>query len=129
VSGRKYVFPPNDQKLESLAWSADGVSLTMNGAETRCACGFKSGSGAKAPTGPTRTSRRGVGGVDEGRHLRGEAGLHRDRYTLTATLQFTGDEVRCALETNVGFGPPGSPRWSESANKPARESARSTVQP
>ena len=105
VSGKKYVFPPNDQKLESLAWSADGVSLTMNGTETKIACGFKEWKRGKGAYGAYKDEPAAASGAwtKDDTYVAKQV-FTETPYTLTATLQFTGDEVRCALETNVGFG-------------------------
>jgi CubicO group peptidase (beta-lactamase class C family) len=105
VSGKKHVFPANDQKLESLTWSADGVSLTMNGAETKVACGFKEWKRGKGSYGSYKDepAAASMAWAKDDTVVIKQA-FTETPYTLTMTLQFSGDEVRCAFETNVGFG-------------------------
>lgn len=110
VLGKKYVFPANDTKLESLTLEAgkDGaVTLVtrVNGTERRIAC--ERGAWAKG--------RAAWGRLPEQPAAASGAWTKDDTYTarvcftetpfvVTIRLTFTGGEVRCESESNVGFG-------------------------
>jgi CubicO group peptidase (beta-lactamase class C family) len=112
VAGRKYVFPANDRKLESVALETGGADRTVTlvarvgGAERRVACGV----------GTWRKGRAAWGRQPEQPAAAAGAWTADDTFTtkvcftetpfiVTVRLQFTGDEVRCESEWNVGFGP------------------------
>lgn len=111
VAGRKYVFPTNDRKLESIKLEAEGkdggVTLVTRwgGAERRIACG----------QGAWRKGRSAWGRLAEQPVAAGAAWAGDDSFTaklcffetpfvVTVRLKFTGDEVRYEAESNVGFG-------------------------
>jgi CubicO group peptidase (beta-lactamase class C family) len=112
VSGRKYVFPANDRKLESVAIESVGtdgpVTLVtrVGGVERRVVCG----------PGTWKTGRAAWGRLPEQPAAAGGAWTADDTFTakicftetpfvVTVRLQFTAGEVRCESEANVGFGP------------------------
>ncbi len=118
VLGRTFVFPANDQKLESLSFStlvSDGwlVTRSINGTETSLKCGH--GRWLKGD-GLLGASPRGPLGALATEPLAGSAAWTADDtfvikicaretpYQTTFTLKFAGDEVSVQSQTNVGFG-------------------------
>jgi CubicO group peptidase (beta-lactamase class C family) len=118
VFGQPFVFPANDQKLESLSLTplvSDGWLLTrrINGTETVLRCGHGrwlngNGSLGAAPRGP-------LGALDSEPLAASAAWTADDTFTVkvcaretpyqtTFTLQFADDEVTVRSQTNVGFG-------------------------
>jgi hypothetical protein len=118
VFGRPFIFPANDQKLESLSLTplvSDGWLLTrrINGTETVLRCGHNrgldgNGSLGAAPRGP-------LGALDAEPLAASAAWTANDTFTIkicaretpyqtTFTLQFADDEVTVRSQTNVGFG-------------------------
>jgi CubicO group peptidase (beta-lactamase class C family) len=112
VSGKKFVFPPNEQKLEAatLVSGDDGdVTLVMqvNGAEQRVACGrgtWQKGELAwgRFPERPVAASGAWTGDDT----LTAKFCFVETPFTMTVRLKFNGDEVRLTSESNVAFGPP-----------------------
>jgi hypothetical protein len=112
VWGRKYVFPTNDQKLESITLEEgdkDGeviLSARFNGAEQRIACGrgaWRKGRGAwgRLPAQPVAAS----GGWTGEDTFAAKLCFYETPLLFTARLKFSGEEVRCEAESNVGFWP------------------------
>jgi CubicO group peptidase (beta-lactamase class C family) len=112
VAGKKYVFPTNDRKLESIKIESNGknggVTLTarFDGAERRIACSH----------GGWQKGRTAWGRFAEQPAAASAAWTGEDTFTVklcfyetpfvvTLRLKFTGDEVSYATESNVGFGP------------------------
>jgi CubicO group peptidase (beta-lactamase class C family) len=111
VSGRKYEFPANEQKLEALTLESDGkdgaVTLVtrFNGAEQRVVCGpgaWRKGRGtwARLPVQPVAASGAWTGDDT----FTAKLCPYETPFIITARLKFSGDEVRCDAESNVGFG-------------------------
>jgi CubicO group peptidase (beta-lactamase class C family) len=111
VWGRKYEFPANDQKLESVTLEDGGkdgaVTLVArsNGAEQRIVCGrgaWRKGDGAwgRLSTQPVAVSGAWTGDDTFAAKLC----FYETPFIYTARLKFSGDEVRCDVESNVGFG-------------------------
>lgn len=116
VAGKKYVFPPNDSKLESLvlAPDADGrgatVTLVLDGAPTSILCGYQDWKRGKGTYGAYKDEPAAATGAwSKGDTYVAKEVLTETPFSVTLTLQFAGAEVRCALETNVGFGPTKKP--------------------
>jgi CubicO group peptidase (beta-lactamase class C family) len=112
VSGKTYEFPANDQKLESLRLEGDGKEGTVtlvarrNGVEQRIACGrgaWQKGRGAwgRLATQPVAAS----GAWTEDDTYTAKLCFYETPFIFTARLKFSGDEVRCDVESNVGFWP------------------------
>jgi len=105
VLGKKYVFPENDQKLESLTLAADALSLRIAGADRRIACGYQEWKRGKGSYGAYQEEPAAATGA----WAKNDTYVVKQVFTetpfyVTATLRFMGTEVSCALETNVGFG-------------------------
>jgi CubicO group peptidase (beta-lactamase class C family) len=112
VAGKKYVFPTNDRKLESIKIESDGKdgSLTLvtrvDGAERRIACGrggWQKGRAAwgRFPEQPAAAS----GAWTEDDTYTAKLCFYETPFLVTIRLKFAGEEVRCQAESNVGFGP------------------------
>jgi hypothetical protein len=115
VSGTRYVFPENPQRLEAMALEVakDGSATlvaTYNGAERRIVCG----------KGEWRKARLAVGPFPEQPAAASGAWTTPDTYTakivlyetpfyLTLTLRFAGEELTYGAEMNVNFGPTKQP--------------------
>jgi len=105
VAGKKYVFPANDSKLESLVFTPESLTLKLNGAETKIPCGFQDWKPGKGSYGAYRDEPAAATGAwsKDNTFVVKQVFVETPFY-LTLTLQFTGTELSCALETNVGFG-------------------------
>jgi CubicO group peptidase (beta-lactamase class C family) len=112
VWGRKYEFPANGQKLESVTLEGGGKGGTVtlvvriNGAEQRIVCGrgaWRKGRGAwgRLPTQPVAAS----GAWTTADTFTARLCFYETPFIFTARLKFSGDEVRCDVESNVGFWP------------------------
>jgi CubicO group peptidase (beta-lactamase class C family) len=112
VWGKKFTFPANDQKLESIILESAGkdgaVTLItrFNGVEYRIVCGrgiWRKGRGAwgALPEQPVAAS----GAWTEDGIFTAKLCLYETPFIFTVRLKFTGDELRCAAESNVGFWP------------------------
>ncbi len=110
VRGRKYAFPTNDQKLESVALEEGDkegeVTLVarFDGAEQRIVCGrgaWRKGQGgwSRLPAQPVAAS--GAWTADD--TFAARLCFYQTPFIFTARLKFSGDEVRCEMESNVGF--------------------------
>jgi CubicO group peptidase (beta-lactamase class C family) len=112
VWGRKYEFPANGQKLEAVTLEGGGKGGTatlvvrFDGAEQRIVCGrgaWRKGRGAwgRLPAQPVAAS----GGWTADDTFTAKLCFYETPFIFTARLKFTGDEVRCEAESNVGFWP------------------------
>jgi CubicO group peptidase (beta-lactamase class C family) len=112
VSSRKYEFPTNNRKLESIALESDGkdeaVTLVarFDGVERRIVCGrgtWRKGRGTwgTSPEQPVAAS----GAWTEDGTFTAKLCFYETPFILTLRLKYSGDEVRYAFESNVGFGP------------------------
>jgi CubicO group peptidase (beta-lactamase class C family) len=122
VLNRKFVFPANDQKVESLVLSSSdsGKALTltarMDGKEVTIPCGFQEWKKGRAPLYGGRLAQF----PDE--PIAGTFAWASDDvcvvkscacetpYHTTLTLKFDGDQVTLDSETNVAFGPTKRPQ-------------------
>lgn len=112
VSGKKYAFPDNDRKLESITFEcgdkADPQALVVrsHGVERRISCGVAEwkkgnltlGSGSDQPVAVS-----GAWTADDTFTVR--ICFCETPFLDTLKLSFNGDELRCELESNIGFGP------------------------
>jgi CubicO group peptidase (beta-lactamase class C family) len=110
VSGKKYAFPVNEQKLEELTLEADGAdgSVTLvvrfDDATHRIVCGrgaWHKGRGlwGALPVQPVAAA----GAWTAADTFTAKVCLYETPFIFTVRLQFAGDEVRCDVESNVGF--------------------------
>ena len=116
VFAKRYTFPANDRKLESLALEGPGqdgaVALVAKvaGVERRIACGrgaWQKGRLAwgRLPEQPAAAS----GAWTEPDTFTAKLCFYETPFIATVKLKFTGSEVHCSSETNVGFGPTKDP--------------------
>ncbi|MGH7193801.1 MAG: serine hydrolase domain-containing protein, partial [Candidatus Saccharimonadales bacterium] len=119
VVGKKYVFPANERKLEAITLESGGNKLVtlgarVDGREQRIECGSEWRKArlawGRAPEQPAAAS----GAWTSDDTFTAKLCFYETPFTATVRLKFTGDEVRCASESNVGFG---SPRETELVGK------------
>jgi CubicO group peptidase (beta-lactamase class C family) len=110
VSRRAYVFPANDDKLESVAveFGAEGALLVIRkaGQESRVPCG--SGGWRRGSTlvmGGTAQKVAGSGAWTSEDTFTAKIAAYETPFVVTIALQFKGDELLLDADTNVGFGP------------------------
>jgi CubicO group peptidase (beta-lactamase class C family) len=112
VAGKKYVFPTNDRKLESIKIESEGkdgdVTLVtrFNGVERRIACGHGAWQKGRAAWGRFPEQPAAASGAWTGDDtFTAKLCFYETPFTVTVRLKFSGEEVRCQAESNVGFGP------------------------
>jgi CubicO group peptidase (beta-lactamase class C family) len=115
VSGKRFVFPANDRKLEAIALESDdkGDALVarVDGIDRRIPCGrgeWKKGRVAFARFPEQPASASGAWTGDD--TYTAKVCLTETPFILTLRLRFSGDEVAFDSESNVGFGPTKAPR-------------------
>ncbi len=130
VSGRKYAFAPNERKLEAIRLESNGnnnvVTLVArcDGVEQRISCG--AGVWQKGRIGFPNAANRGLGPLTWGRlpeqpvaasgawttddTFTAKLCLYETPFIVTIRLKFSGQELQCDSEANVGFGPTREPQ-------------------
>lgn len=117
VSGKRFAFPANEQKLESVGLDvgADGQGVTLatriGGVERRVACGKGEWKKARHPFGPYPDQPVGVSGAwttDDTYTVKMCA--YETPFVATFKLRFSGDQVAFDQEVNVSFGPTKQPQ-------------------
>jgi hypothetical protein len=112
VAGRKYVFLPNERKLESLTLETDGkdgaVTLVarVDGSARRIACGHSAWQKSRTSWGRQREQPAAAAGAwtaDDA--FTAKVCFTVTPFIATLRLKFTGDELHLESEWNVGFGP------------------------
>jgi CubicO group peptidase (beta-lactamase class C family) len=117
VSGRKYVFAPNERKLESLTLESDGkdAAVTLiarfDGVERRIACGrgaWQKGrvAWAQLPEQPVAAS----GAWTANDTFTAKLCFYETPFIITIRLKFSDQELQCDSESNVAFGPTKEPQ-------------------
>ena len=116
VSGKTYVFAPNERKLESLRLETGGtdgavtVVATVGGAERRVECGR--GAWLKGRSAWGRLAEQPVaaaGAWTAGDTFTAKLCFYETPFVVTVTLKFAGEELHLTSESNVGFGPTREP--------------------
>jgi hypothetical protein len=112
VSGKKFEFPANDRKLESMTLETDGKdgSVTLiaqvNGVEQRIVCGHGAWHKGRAAWGTLPVQPVAASGAwTDDDTFTAKLCFNETPFIFTTRLKFSGDEVRCDIESNVGFGP------------------------
>jgi len=111
VTGRRYAFPANDEKAESLALeiARDGevtLATRFAGREARVPMGFgKWGREALVPSGGRDERASASGAWTSPDTYEARISLRETPFVLRAKLRFAGDEVTFERSANVGFGP------------------------
>jgi CubicO group peptidase (beta-lactamase class C family) len=112
VAGKKYVFAPNERKLESITLDGDGkdgpvtIVARIDGTDRRIPCGrgaWQKGRLAwgRQPEQPAAAS--GAWTADD--TFTAKLCFYETPFIVTVRMKFTSDELRVASESNVGFGP------------------------
>jgi hypothetical protein len=108
VSGKRYVFPANDAKLESLelTFGPDGAVLTarQDGRASRVPCGHAWRRGDALPTNGVAEKIAGSGAWTADDTYMAKLAAYETPFVMTLALQFKGDELLVDTEYNVGFG-------------------------
>ncbi len=108
VSGKRYVFPANDAKLESLelAFGPDGAVLTarQDGRLSRVPCGRSWRRGAALLTNGVAEKIAGSGAWTADETYTAKLAAYETPFVMTVALQFKGAELLVDTEYNVGFG-------------------------
>ncbi len=112
VLGKKYVFPANPHKLETIALFGDGkdgaVTLVaqVGGAEQRIACGRGTWQKGRLAWGPLPLQGVAASGAwTDDKTFTIKLCFYETPFIVTVALRFAGNELHCTSETNVGFGP------------------------
>ncbi len=109
---KKYVFPYNERKLEAISLSvsdkidaAPALVLRIDGTEHRVACGRGEWLPGRVALGSPAARPAAVSGAwtaDD--TFTAKICLYETPFITTMRLKFSGDELRCNVESNVGFG-------------------------
>ncbi len=117
VSGKTYVFPPNEQKLETITLTGTGnndpVTLVarLNGAEQRIVCDRGEWRRGRLTWGPYHDQPAAACGAwTEDDTFTAKLCLYHTPYVFTVRLKFAGQELRYDAEANVAFGPTKQPQ-------------------
>jgi hypothetical protein len=109
VSGRNYLLPANEDKLEAVTLQTGTAGTTLalrwGGRESRVACGFLEWRpGGTLPAGGSEQRVAGTGAWSADDTYSAKLCAYETPYCLTARLRFSGDEVVLDREWNVAFG-------------------------
>jgi CubicO group peptidase (beta-lactamase class C family) len=115
ISGKRFVFPTNAQKLEAITYeSAAGRSPTLvlrvNGADHRLASGHGAWQNGRMTYGSMTNQPVAVAGAwtaDD--TYTAKFCFHETPTSVTANLRFSGDRLYFNAEYNVAFGPTKQP--------------------
>jgi CubicO group peptidase (beta-lactamase class C family) len=116
VAGRRYVFAANERKLEALTLENDGnnkvVTLVVRcaGVERRIACGCGTWQKGRMAWGQLPEQPVAAGGAwTAADTFTAQLCFYETPFVVTIRLQFSGRELQCSAEANVGFGPTREP--------------------
>jgi hypothetical protein len=115
VAGKKYVFPANPRKLESIAMETGEngeatLVLRIDGAEHRILCGRDAWCKGRAAWGllqPQPVAASGAWTDDD--TFAAKLCFCETPFIITLRLKFSGSELQCDSEWNVSFGPSKEP--------------------
>jgi CubicO group peptidase (beta-lactamase class C family) len=108
--GKKFVFPSNSQKLESLALreGKDGaitLDLFVGGDKQQIQCGAGKWLNDKFAWGPIATQPAAAAGAWTAEDTyTAKLCFYETPFVVTLDMKFKGDEVRLSSQSNVGFG-------------------------
>jgi CubicO group peptidase (beta-lactamase class C family) len=109
VSGKTYLFPANDDKVEAVAaeFGAEGAVLVIRkgGQESRIPCGrgeWRKGSSFVVNEESQKVAASGAWTADD--IFTAKLAAYETPFIATLALQFKGDELLLNSDTNVGFG-------------------------
>jgi CubicO group peptidase (beta-lactamase class C family) len=111
VSGKKFVFPANNRKLEAITLETDEKDGTVtlvarfDGVEQRIACGRDSWTKGQLGWGRFAKQPAAVSGAWTGDDVfTVKCCCYETPFILTLGLKFSGQELHLNSESNVGFG-------------------------
>ena len=117
VTGKKYAFPANERKLESIALETDsngeGVTLAVrsDGAVQKIPCGFGKWEKGRLAYGAFAEQPAAASGAwTDADTYKARICFYETPFCVTMTLRFSGDQLLCDTESNVGFGPTTQPQ-------------------
>jgi hypothetical protein len=117
ISGRKFVFPENTQKLEALTFNSDGkgtvVSIQARGTAYSFTAGYREWKRGPATGGDytfTNTPAAATAAWASEDTLVVKQCLTETPYYVTHQFRFEGEQVLYDLQRNVGFGATKQPR-------------------
>ena len=117
VWGRRYVFPANSRKLEAITLLLDekdsAVTLVtrQDGVEQRIKCGRGTWSRGQMAWGSlARQPAAASGAWTADGTFTTKLCFYETPFIVTIKLKFSGKELQCSTETNVGFGPTKEPQ-------------------
>jgi len=117
VSGKKYVFPANERKLEAITLKSNGkdsaVTLVarFNGIEQRIVCGRGAWQKGRAAWGPLSEQPAAASGAwTEDDTFTAKLCFYETPFTITVSLKFAAEELCYNSQSNVGFGPTKQPQ-------------------
>ncbi len=108
---KKYEFPANEPKLESILLESNAKDGTVtivarvNGVEQRIVCGHGAWQDGEAAWGPLHRQPVAASGAwTSDDTFTAKLCFYETPFIITAKLTFNGDELRLSSESNVGFG-------------------------
>ena len=117
VWGKNYVFPANDRKLEAITLQSDGKTSAVtlvarrDGVEQRIVCGrgaWRKGRAAWASLPAQPVAASGAWTADD--TFTAKLCFYETPFIVRIKLKFSGKELQCGTEANVGFGPTKEPQ-------------------
>jgi hypothetical protein len=111
VSGKKYVFPANERKLEAIMLQSEGKDGTVtlvtrcDGVEQRIVYGRGVWCKGQAAWGslPLQPAAASGGWTTDGTFT-AKLCFYETPFTITVRLEFSGNELQFSSQANVGFG-------------------------
>jgi CubicO group peptidase (beta-lactamase class C family) len=109
ATGRRFVFPSNDQRIEALGLERKGEAVTLvarvGGAEQRLACGRDAWIRGRLAYGTLPEQPVAASGAWTGPDTyTAKLAFYETPFALTLTLRFAGDQLFYDSEYNVAFG-------------------------
>ncbi|MBN1417681.1 MAG: serine hydrolase [Planctomycetes bacterium] len=116
-SGKRFVFPANEQKIEAVALEFGGeghaatLCLRSGGVDQRIACGAGEWKKGRLLRGVTEEQAIAACGAwtAEGTYT-AKICRYETPFCMTVGLRFSGDRLLCDVEYNVAFGPTRNPQ-------------------
>jgi CubicO group peptidase (beta-lactamase class C family) len=116
LANRKFVFPANDRKIESMALETgdkgDTIVVHIDGVERRIACGSGSWKKGRAGLGPLLPEQPAAasGAWTGDDTYTARICFYETPFIVTLGLKFSGDQLLFDSQSNVGFGPTKQPQ-------------------
>ena len=117
VMGKRYVFPANERKLDSITLDSEGANgavtliARVEGAERRIACGRGAWCKGRVPWGQLPEQPVAASGAWTANDtFTAKLCFYETPYIVTMRLKFTGRELQLNSESNVAFGPTKDPQ-------------------